>query len=89
MTGINSVIYKDLLSPGYFLQSFEPETGEAEYRVIEPSEAAIRLEAVVGLMRQRRAVVADVPEPGGDVQRVRVGGPGPVQEDHVVWQVET
>ena len=89
MAWINSVIYKDLLSPGDFLDSLEPETGEAEYRVIEPSEAAIRLEAVVGLVRQRRAVVADIPEPGGDVQRVAVGGPGPVQEDHVVWQVAT
>ena len=57
--------------------------------MIEPSEAAVGPEAVVGLVRQRRAVVADVPEPGGDVQRVAVRGPGPVQEDHVVWQVET
>ena len=57
--------------------------------MIEPSEAAVWPEAVVGLVRQRRAVVADVPELGGDVQRVGVGGPGPVQEDHVVWQVET
>ena len=89
MTGINSVIDKDLLFPGYFLQSLEPEAREAEHRVIEPSEAAVWPEAVVGLVSQRRGVVADIPEPGGDVQRVAVRGPGPVQEDHVVWQVET
>ena len=84
VAGINSVIDEDLLSPGDFLQSLEPETSEAEHGVIEPSKAAVGSEAVVGLVRQRRAVVADVPEPGGDVQGVGVGGPGPVQEDHVV-----
>ena len=84
MAGINSVIDKDLLSPGYFLESLEPETSEAEHWMTEPSEAAVGPGAVVGLVCQRRAVVADIPEPGGNVQRVGVGGPGPVQEDHVV-----
>ena len=84
MAGINSVIDEDFFSLGDILESLEPEASEAEYWVIEPSEAAVRLEAVVGLVRQRCAVVADIPEPGGDVQRVGVGGPGPVQEDHVV-----
>ena len=68
MAGINSVIDKNLLSPGDFLQSLKPEAREAEHWVIEPSEAAVGPEAVVGLVRQGRAVVADVPEPGGDVQ---------------------
>ncbi len=84
VAGINSVIDKYLFSPGYFLESLEPETREAEHWVIEPREAAAGLEAMVGLVSQGRAVVADVSEPGGDVQRVGVGGPGPVQEDHVV-----
>ena len=89
MAGINSVIDEDLLIPGDFLQSLEAKTRKAEYWVIEPSEAAVGPEAVVGLVRQRRGVVTDIPELGGDVQRVGVGGSGPVQEDHVVWQVET
>ena len=52
VAGINSVIDEDLLSQGDFLQSLEPETREAEHWVIEPSEAAVGPEAVVGLVRQ-------------------------------------
>ena len=60
LAGRVSVVDEDLLAPGDPLQRPDAEAGQAEHRVIEPREAAVRPEAVISLVGQRGRIVSDV-----------------------------